>query len=80
MITVDWVFFFTVGIQSAKIRRPRFSIFFFTVLYIIVMSENKTSQLGKKAKPARGGKATAKKKRQKKPMSILRKLVLKEVL
>lgn len=30
------------------------------------MSENKTSQLGKKAKPARGGKATAKKKKAKK--------------
>ena len=42
-----------VGIHSAKIKRPRFSIFFFTVMDLIVMRENKTPQFEKNGKTAK---------------------------
>ena len=42
---------FAVGLQSAKITRPQFSMFFFTVMYLIVMREHKTPQFEKRLKP-----------------------------
>ena len=43
--------FFAVGIQSAKIKPPRFSLSFFTVMYLIVVRENKTPRFEKRLKP-----------------------------